>query len=48
MNLERKYPAVTAMIATDIPLLDTVTNYCSPSKRKENTVKVYQLKKKNK
>ena len=48
VNLEKKYPAVTAMIATDIPLLDTVTNYCSPSKRKENSVKVYKLKKKSK
>ena len=46
VNLEKKYPAVTAMIATDIPLLDTVTNYCSPSKRKENSVKVYKLKRK--
>lgn len=48
INLEKKYPAVTAMIATDIPLLDTVTNYCSPSKRRENSVKVYKLKKKSK
>lgn len=46
MNLEAKYPAVTAMISSDIPLLNTVIDYCSPSKMKENTVKVYQLKKK--
>lgn len=44
VNLEKKYPAVTAMITSEVPLLDTVTNYCSPSKRNEETVNVYQLK----
>lgn len=46
LNLEDKYATLTGLISSEIPLVDEMINYCSPTTKKNQGVKIYQMKKK--
>ena len=47
LNLEDKYATLTGLISSEIPLVDEMIDYCSPTTKKNQEVKIYQIKKKN-
>lgn len=47
LNLEAKYATLTGLISSEIPLVSEVINHCSQVTKKNQEVKIYQIKKKN-
>ncbi len=47
LNLETNYATLTGIISTNIPLVKEMIDHCSTTARKNNEVKIYQIKKKN-
>lgn len=47
LNLEANYTTLTGIISTNVPLVKDMINHCSISDRKNNEVKIYQIKKKS-
>jgi|GEM_PF-6794949 len=46
LNLEAKYATLTGIISSEIPLAKEIIDYCSPTTKKNQEVKIYQIKKK--
>lgn len=46
LNLEAKYATLTGIISSEIPLAKEMIDYCSPTTKKNQEVKIYQIKKK--
>lgn len=47
LNLEAKYTTLTGLISSEIPLLNEMIDHCSPITKKNQEIKIYQMKKKN-
>ena len=47
LNLEAKYTALTGLISSEIPLVNKMIDHCSPITKKNQEIKIYQMKKKN-
>lgn len=47
LNLEANYATLTGIISTSVPLVKEMIDHCSTSDRKNNEVKIYQIKKKS-
>ena len=48
LNLEAKYTTLTGLISSEIPLVNKMIDHCSPITKKNQEIKIYQIKKKNK
>ena len=46
LNLEAKYATLTGLISSEIPLVSEVIDHCSQVTKKNQEVKIYQMKKK--
>ncbi len=46
LNLEAKYATLTGIISSEIPLVNEVIDHCSQVTKKNQEVKIYQIKKK--
>lgn len=46
LNLEDKYATLTGLISSEIPLAKEMIDYCSLTTKKNQEVKIYQMKKK--
>lgn len=47
LNLEAKYTTLTGLISSEIPLVNEMIDHCSPITKKNQEIKIYQMKKKN-
>lgn len=47
LNLEAKYTTLTGLISSEIPLVNEMIAHCSPITKKNQEIKIYQMKKKN-
>lgn len=47
LNLEAKYTTLTGLISSEIPLVNKMIDHCSPITKKNQEIKIYQMKKKN-
>ena len=47
LNLEAKYTTLTGLISSEIPLVNKMIDHCSPITKKNQEIKIYQIKKKN-
>ena len=47
LNLEAKYTTLTGLITSEIPLVNEIIDHCSPITKKNQEIKIYQMKKKN-
>ena len=47
LNLEDKYTTLTGLISSEIPLVNEMIAHCSPITKKNQEIKIYQMKKKN-
>ena len=47
LNLEAKYTTLTGLITSEIPLVNEMIDHCSPITKKNQEIKIYQMKKKN-
>ena len=47
LNLEAKYTTLTGLISSEIPLVNEMIDHCSPITKKNQEIKIYQIKKKN-
>lgn len=47
LNLEAKYTTLTGLISSEIPLVNEMIDHCSPITKKNQVIKIYQMKKKN-
>lgn len=47
LNLEAKYTTLTGLISSEIPLVNKMIDHCSPITKKNQNIKIYQMKKKN-
>lgn len=47
LNLEAKYTTLTGLISNEIPLVNEMIAHCSPITKKNQEIKIYQMKKKN-
>ena len=47
LNLEAKYTTLTGLISSEIPLVNEMIDHCSPITKKNQKIKIYQMKKKN-
>ena len=47
LNLEAKYTTLTGLITSEIPLVNEIIDHCSPITKKNQEIKIYQIKKKN-
>lgn len=47
LNLEVKYTTLTGLISSEIPLVNKMIDHCSPITKKNQEIKIYQIKKKN-
>lgn len=47
LNLEAKYATLTGLISSEIPLVSEVIDHCSQVTKKNQEIKIYQMKKKN-
>ena len=47
LNLEAKYTTLTGLISSEIPLVNKMIDHCSPINKKNQDIKIYQMKKKN-
>lgn len=47
LNLEAKYTTLTGLISSEIPLVNEIIDHCSPITKKNQEIKIYQMKKKN-
>ena len=47
LNLESKYTTLTGLISSEIPLVNEMIDHCSPITKKNQEIKIYQMKKKN-
>ena len=47
LNLEAKYTTLTGLISSEIPLVNKMIGHCSPITKKNQEIKIYQIKKKN-
>ena len=47
LNLEAKYTTLTGLITSEIPLVNEIIDHCSPITKKNQEMKIYQMKKKN-
>ena len=47
LNLEAKYTTLTGLISSEIPLVNEMIEHCSPITKKNQEIKIYQIKKKN-
>lgn len=47
LNLEDKYTTLTGLISSEIPLVNKMIDHCSPITKKNQEIKIYQIKKKN-
>lgn len=46
LNLEAKYTTLTGLISSEIPLVNKMIDHCSPITKKNQNIKIYQMKKK--
>lgn len=46
LNLEAKYTTLTGLISSEIPLVNEMIDHCSPITKKNQEIKIYQIKKK--
>ena len=46
LNLEAKYTTLTGLISSEIPLVNKMIDHCSPITKKNQEIKIYQIKKK--
>ena len=47
LNLEAKYTTLTGLISSEIPLVNKMIDHCSPITKKNQEIKIDQIKKKN-
>jgi len=47
LNLEAKYTTLTGLISSEILLVNKMIDHCSPITKKNQEIKIYQIKKKN-
>lgn len=46
LNLEAKYTTLTGLISSEIPLVNEMIDHCSPITKKNQEIKIYQMRKK--